>query len=55
MPSATRRFGTLAEAIESYFGQCGEKSLPNKAGLCVALGILRDTYKESHNSLPVAG
>jgi len=37
----------LASKADAYFGHCLEiKELPEKAGLCLALGISRDTYSE---------
>lgn len=38
---------SLAKVISDYFGECDEKKkMPNKAGLCLFLGISRETYSE---------
>lgn len=43
----------LAKKILAYSVQCSEKKeLPNKAGLCVFLGISRDTYGEYKKKYP---
>ena len=37
----------LRTEITAYFAQCDKKhEMPNKAGLCLFLGISRDTYNE---------
>ncbi len=44
---------TLEEKILVYFEKCIEKKeIPNKAGLCLFLGISRDTYSEYRKKFP---
>lgn len=43
----------LQEGISSFFKLCDKKrQLPEKAGLCVFLGISRDTYSEYRKQFP---
>ena len=43
----------LEAALAEYFHTCITKSeMPNKAGLCVALHISRDTYSEYRKKFP---
>lgn len=45
----------LAETISDYFDECKkDKEMPNKAGLCLFLGISRDTYSEYRKVFPDA-
>lgn len=45
----------LDAVISQYFEKCIEKKeLPNKAGLCLFLGISRDTYSEYRKRYPDA-
>ncbi len=43
----------MALKISDYFGKCDEKrELPNKAGLCLFLGITRESYGDYKERFP---
>lgn len=45
----------VADLISEYFGICDEKKqIPDKAGLCLFLGISRDTYNQYKKKYPDA-
>jgi hypothetical protein len=52
------RFATeqaLANALLEYFGEVDKKKhMPNKAGLCLKLGITRETYNQYKSKYPDA-
>lgn len=43
----------LLDSINSFFALCDERrQMPEKAGLCIYLGISRDTYSEYRKNFP---
>ena len=53
LPKYTEK--ALKDKLLDYFGECdAKKLLPNKAGVCVFLGISRETYSEYRKKYPYA-